>query len=149
MRVAFFAVLAGSLIVGPMLALSSIAVAADDGNKSPDMESCGSDDECLAIEVLEDANRLCSEKIERLASYSFKWTDSFLNPLERFSIYVFSQKKTRVNYYGDSLKFQNGFGAWYNMKYACTFDIGDRAVVEVKAARGRLDEAKKIDKSEK
>ncbi len=39
---------------------------------------------------------------------------------------------------GDSVKFQNGFGAWQNMTYICKFESATESVDEVVVSAGRL-----------
>ncbi|HEY8948693.1 MAG TPA: hypothetical protein VIM56_07390 [Rhizomicrobium sp.] len=43
-----------------------------------------------------------------------------------------------MDYYGDSLRFQNGFGAWMTMIYVCTVDTKNNRVVNLKLAPGHI-----------
>lgn len=43
-----------------------------------------------------------------------------------------------LDYYGDSLRFQNGFGAWMTMIYVCTVDTKNNRVVNLKLAPGHI-----------
>lgn len=79
----------------------------------------------------------CPREIERLARYSSEWTDGLLEP--KFSHYRFSPMGDGiVVYIGDKVRFQNGFGAWQNMVYECTYDPARELVLDVAARPGRL-----------
>ena len=42
------------------------------------------------------------------------------------------QKAGVLTYFGAEVKFQNGFGAWKRMKYACDYDTKTETVLDVR-----------------
>jgi hypothetical protein len=79
----------------------------------------------------------CKKYVERLAKFSFEWTDGMLEP--KFSHFRWKDVKAGVvTYIGDKIKFQNGFGAWQNYVYECDFDPKTNQVVDVRANPGML-----------
>lgn len=79
----------------------------------------------------------CAPQIERLAKYSFEWTDRWYEP--KFSHYRWSDKaRGIVTYIGDKIKLQNGYGAWAFYTYSCNFDVIRKTVLDVQASEGRL-----------
>lgn len=79
----------------------------------------------------------CTHLIEKLAKYSYKWTDGMLSA--KFSRYRWKdQDKGVVIYFGDKIQYQNGFGAWQNMKYSCDYDPSTKQVLDVQALAGQL-----------
>jgi hypothetical protein len=75
----------------------------------------------------------CSRLIERHAKYQFRWDGM------RFSRYGWGNTdKTKIIYYGDAVQFQNGFGAWQNMIYSCSYDPGANKITDVAVTPGRL-----------
>ncbi|MBC2659815.1 hypothetical protein H7A76_30645 [Pseudomonas sp. MSSRFD41] len=83
------------------------------------------------------ASATCRREIEKLAKYSFKWTDGFTD--FKFSKYRWSnQKNLIVTYIGDKIQFQNGFGAYEGFTYECDFDTLNKSVKNVIANPGRL-----------
>ncbi len=65
------------------------------------------------------AETLCKPLIESVAKYNIEWTNGFGES-------VLSRGEKRGNtivYVGDSVKLQNGFGAYSNYIYKCTYDI--------------------------
>ncbi len=84
-----------------------------------------------------DAILACSPKIERLAKYSHKWTDSILE--SKFTHLIWAdQPRGVVTYMGDKIQFQNGFGAWQNYTYLCDYSPNNKQVVDVSVSKGRL-----------
>ena len=79
----------------------------------------------------------CDDQIERLAQYSAEWTDGILEP--KFSHFRWSPLGTGiVVYIGDKVRFQNGFGAWQNMIYECTYNPETEQALAASAQPGRL-----------
>ena len=99
-------------------------------------EQCRKDVVCWGLENIVDAIVNCNPEIEKQAKYSFKWTDSWLE--QEYSRYSWGETKDVINYYGDTLKFQNGFGAWQNVIYVCQFDTVKKIVLKVGVEAGRL-----------
>lgn len=108
--------------------------AASDASKG----SCAAADlDCLANERFADASVACRRPIQGLAKYNYEWTDGWFTP--RFSQYEVKDKVQKiVAYYGDKIKFQNGFGAWSIYTYECDFDLGSGKVIDVEANPGQL-----------
>jgi len=78
----------------------------------------------------------CKNHVERLAKYSYEWTDGIFEP--KFSHFRWkNQEAGIITYIGDKIKFQNGFGAWQNYVYECDFDTNAKIPVSVKADPGR------------
>ncbi|MFZ5272156.1 hypothetical protein [Enterobacter asburiae] len=130
------------IIVGVMVYLWVL----DDGNspaggssaKEPDASSsCNeNDDECVFKDHVTAAFRDCRGPIERSSKYDFEWTDSMLN--SAFSRYVNNPKDHQITYWGDKLKFTNGFNAKVNMMYSCTIDTQTDQMVDYTVEEGRL-----------
>lgn len=79
----------------------------------------------------------CKEPVERLAKYSFEWTDGTLE--QKFSHFRWKDKDNGIiTYIGDKIKYQNGFGAWQNSTYECDIDPVSKTVFDVRASAGRL-----------
>ena len=98
---------------------------------------CLQDIHCWGERHFVAASVRCPDAIERLARYTMEWTDGILEP--KFSHYRFSPLGDGiVVYVGDTARFQNGFGAWQNMVYECTFDPATEQVLDATAQPGRL-----------
>jgi hypothetical protein len=75
------------------------------------------------------ASRECRRAIEPKARYDFRWTDGLLEsklPRARWStrhdiVQRFGPKRV-IEYQGNALQLQNGFGAWARVTYECDFD---------------------------
>lgn len=83
------------------------------------------------------AESVCPKLVERMAKYGFQWVEG----LTVFKIeprHEKTEKSHLVKFFGDKVKFQNGFGAWSNMVYVCTFDLSQRKIVDVNVFKGRL-----------
>lgn len=79
----------------------------------------------------------CKSYVEKLANYSFRWTDGTLEP--KFSHYRWLNKETStLTYIGDKIEFQNGFGAYQRHVYECDFDPASNSILDVRANPGHL-----------
>ncbi|MCK7579297.1 MAG: hypothetical protein MZV65_28575 [Chromatiales bacterium] len=153
----FFIVIAAFAIIGSMMALprppSSIArpggspasapepvpqpkkkadweIAAEEAQCRQDLQ-CWGDRKSFAAAVK------CAPHIERLAKYSFEWTDGWLG--SKMSQFRWKNRDRGViTYIGDKIKLQNGFGAWSPYNYACDFDTMSETVLGVRLAQGSL-----------
>ena len=100
-----------------------------------EVKECGL--KCLYEKNPGKIDRLCKKEIERYAKYDIEWTagwaDTALAPVS-FS----KTKPTDMILLGDKVKFQNGFGAWQPMTYACVYDTVAEAVIEAIVEEGRL-----------
>lgn len=73
---------------------------------------------------------ICKVAVERSAQYQFKWTDGVIEP--KFSSYSWYDKdKKLVTLYGHRAQAQNGFGAFKNIQYSCTFNADTGEVLSV------------------
>lgn len=100
-------------------------------------ESCRKDLVCLAEKHLIEAGSRCAPEVERLAQYTARWTNGFME--FKFSRYRWKdQEAGRITYIGGDVEFQNGFGAWSPMIYECDFDTTLGLPLEVRAEPGRI-----------
>ena len=104
-------------------------------------ENCRKDAQCWSERYRLQALPLCEHFVEREARYEMQWTNGLLQPKflagARWSAHA-GQQKGLVDFIGDQAKFQNGFGAWQNVVYVCTYDTNRRWVVGIKVEPGRL-----------
>lgn len=92
---------------------------------------------CYGDKFLAEASTYCPDQIERLAKWDVEWTDGMLDL--KFTHYRWNDKEAGVvDFIGDKLKMQNGFGAWQNVVYVCTYATKSRMVLNVAAEPGRL-----------
>jgi predicted nucleic acid-binding Zn-ribbon protein len=75
----------------------------------------------------------CSRLIEQHAKYQFRWDGIRFSRLDWAN-----PEKTKLIYFGDAVQFQNGFSAWQNMVYSCTYDIAANSITHVAVTPGRL-----------
>ena len=68
------------------------------------------------------ANLLCRRLVEDAAQYDFRWTDGLLG--KKFEP-VDALGGETVDFIGDAIEMENGFGAWQRHRYACTVWPGD------------------------
>lgn len=93
-------------------------------------EACRKDLDCWSGRYKDDAQMACYPLIEEHARYDYEW-DSWYRP--DFSKVVWKKKPEGIlAYWGEDIKFQNGFGAWRRMTYWCIYDPkSEKASVEV------------------
>ncbi len=102
-----------------------------------ELAACKADIQCWGDKYNVEADIQCDEYIERLANYSFEWTDGWMDPkLSHFR--WLDQDKGWITYIGDKIKFQNGFGVWQNIIYECDFAPETNTVMNVRAEPGML-----------
>ena len=100
-------------------------------------EQCKQDLQCWGSRNSTTASVYCPDYIERLAKYDARWTDGVFE--SKFSHFSWNDKaKGIVNYFGDKVQFQNGFGAWQTYTYSCTVDTINRKVLDFSASAGRI-----------
>lgn len=103
----------------------------------PEPGSCRDDLKCWGETNQLHASSACAKIVERMANYSHEWTDGWLG--SKFTHYRWANKKAGIiTHMGDSIKFQNGFGAWQNMRYECDFNPQTKAVLDVRVSPGRM-----------
>lgn len=100
-------------------------------------KACATDGRCMADKFAADADGMCTYLIEHSVKWDFKWTNGWLTP--RYPIRRWhDEKHTAIDYVGDAIKVQNGFGAWSQQIYRCTFDIERKTVIDLRFEQGRL-----------
>lgn len=92
--------------------------------------------QCIADEYMGYAVGPCKREVERRAKYGVEWDDGFL--VVTLSGYKFDESGKIISYFGDKVRFQNGFGAWSNMVYQCDFDTETESLIAVDVMEGRL-----------
>jgi hypothetical protein len=103
--------------------------------------SCRLDAVCLGDRYRVVALQLCTAVIERQAQYDYRWTDSWL--AGKFVPGATwhgkdGRKLGQIDYIGEKIMFQNGFGAWLNYIYVCTYDTQKEDLVDVRLKPGHL-----------
>lgn len=130
------AIIAGVAIFGgvPYRTPSSPSVPAPP--KMTDAE-CRQDLDCWAKRHEANANTRCRRQIDRRAKYDTNWDTGWLTPMFTRIQWV-DRAAGLLTYFGDKVKFQNGFGAWTPMIYACDYDPVTKTVLDVRLREGRL-----------
>jgi hypothetical protein len=109
--------------------------------KAKEEYKCNADIDCVAQNLLFNVPELCDPLVERQARYQYRWTDGLFGGL-KYSGHRWNLKRGEerhlVDFYGDRLELQNGFGAWANYVYVCTINIQSNTVTSVRVAPGRL-----------
>lgn len=97
------------------------ALAAEKERKAKEEEvKCLDDASCYASKHKR-GDYICETAVENSAQYQFKWTDGITEP--KFSSYNWYDKNRKlVTLYGHRAQAQNGFGAFKNVEYSCTFN---------------------------
>lgn len=77
----------------------------------------------------------CKRQVERFAKYSVKWIDKTFDA----KYFRWADKAAgTVTLIGDSVQFQNGFGAYLPVTYECDLSADGKTVLEVRVNEGRL-----------
>jgi hypothetical protein len=99
--------------------------------------ACNQDLQCWGERHAIDAEVRCVDRVEAIAQYAARWTDGILEP--KFSRFAWQDEiASTLTYIGDTIEFQNGFGAWQPHVYECDFDPRSSFVIAVRARPGRL-----------
>jgi hypothetical protein len=95
-------------------------------------EKCLRDLDCAAgkSDWFFDADAECAPYIEALAQYRAKWTEGFFE--NKFSHVGLRPRYDSLRFTGNKVEFQNGFGAWQQMDYACFYNPLTKTVIDVK-----------------
>lgn len=100
-------------------------------------ENCRNELDCWGEKASTYASIYCPRHIVRLAKNEHEWTDGFLGA--KFTRYRWADKEAgAVTLIGDSLKFQNGFGAMVNVVYECDVIPEPGEVIDVRVSEGKL-----------
>jgi len=100
-------------------------------------ETCRQSLQCWGDRHNYAASVRCVRPVEELANYTSEWTDGILEP--KLSHFRWSPLGEGVLVYiGDRVRFQNGFGAWQDMVYECTYNPVTGEVVDVAVRPGHL-----------
>lgn len=91
---------------------------------------------CIADRNMGYAAGPCKRAIDNQSKYQSEWTTGVLTPI--FDRYTINDETGVINYFGDKVRFQNGFGAFANMIYMCAFDPESKNVINVRIEEGRL-----------
>lgn len=106
-----------------------------------DWAACRNDASCEGDKYRIDVMQNCPDLIEREARYDIRWTNHLFQsrflPLAQWHGKD-GHDKGLVDFEGDTVQLQNGFGAWQNYYYICTFDIAKKQIVQLKLRPGRL-----------
>ncbi|EMW84985.1 hypothetical protein ECJURUA1811_0004 [Escherichia coli Jurua 18/11] len=102
-------------------AAQDAALAAEKEQQAKEEEAkCLDDAHCYASKH-KAGDYICKVAVENSAQYQFKWTDGITEP--KFSSYSWYDKSRKlVTLYGHRAQAQNGFGAFKNIEYSCTFN---------------------------
>jgi hypothetical protein len=115
----------------------SLKAAQEELDERKAKETCAKDLQCIFKEHELLILPQCKRSIERSAKYQFKWTGGALTPYFKRIAWK-NEKKGVVSFIGDSISFQNGFGAWSNMIYFCDYSTLENAIVGISIDEGRL-----------
>lgn len=130
-------VIAASCSDDPEPAKEPAKAEAKEAAKEPPPECKPDDLQCNGDAGSISAGVYCPDEIEKLAKFSVKWTDGWLEP--KFSHLRWrDQKKGEITYIGDKAQFQNGFGAMQNVIYECDMAADKRTILDVRVRNGVL-----------
>jgi len=101
-------------------------------------QACAKSINCLAEKKSSFAEIYCPDRIERYAKNDFRWTDDDMFEPKFSKFRIKDEKNGIVTYIGDDLMFQNGFGAWVNVRYTCDINVKTETVLTVNVMEGRL-----------
>jgi len=74
---------------------------------------------------------MCGKAVELHAKNSYRWTNGTFE--SKFPTLISHKSKNGfIIAYGEDIQFQNGFGAWQNMVYECTYDALNEEVFSVR-----------------
>ena len=93
--------------------------------------ACRFDLQCWGDEHSFRATVTCQPIVEGVARYAYEWTDGWLGA--KFGRFRWlDREQAHVTYLGDSIRFQNAFGAWQNASYECDYDPDAERVLDVR-----------------
>jgi|GEM_PF-504591 len=105
--------------------------------KAEEYERCKKNLQCWGDKHSLRATYAGQDFIEKFAKYDFEWTDGMLGS-KVSSFRWLDKNKSTLSYFGDKIKFQNGFGAWQNMIYQIDYDPINKRLLNATVKPGRL-----------
>lgn len=96
--------------------------------------TCEGDVVCAGSRVQWRAEKACKPLIEGHAKYVPRWReDEDVLPLgkwsERYDVIKQYGEKRIIEFQGEAVEFQNGFGAWQQVAYECDYDPVEEEVI--------------------
>lgn len=73
------------------------------------------------------AEDACIPAVETLASWGYEWTGNFLYRFESYSQHPSEPYVLTVH--GQNMRFQNAFGAWQQVSYACSYNVKTESTI--------------------
>jgi len=108
--------------VTAMAQLKALEIAAKKAKLDAELELHKTDARWMASNYRASISLICAPEVEKLAKYDFEWIGGWAAP--KFPNYVGKVKEPYVlTIVGDSIKFQNGFGAYKKTKYYCDYNL--------------------------
>ena len=101
---------------------------AQKASKAVEKATCGGDIDCATKRARSRAEPRCARLIEDSARYRYEWTDGlgskfFRAEWSRYDAYTGEFGEMRIiEFRGNSLRLENGFGAYQRVVYECDFD---------------------------
>ncbi|HAH9746243.1 TPA: hypothetical protein HIF17_003035 [Escherichia coli] len=100
---------------------AALAAEKEQKAKEEEIECMRSDNpECYILKH-ERGDYVCEKAVEDSAKYDFKWTDGITEP-KFSSLSWYDKDRKLVTLYGHRAQAQNGFGAFKNIQYSCTYN---------------------------
>ena len=100
---------------------AALAAEKEQKAKEEEIECMRSDNPECYISKHKRGDYMCAKAVEGSARYEFKWTDGITEP-KFSSLSWFDKDRKLVTLYGDRAQAQNGFGAFKNIQYSCTYN---------------------------
>lgn len=100
---------------------AALAAEKEQKAKEAEIECMRSDNPECYISKHERGDYVCEKAVEDSAKYDFKWTDGITEP-KFSSLSWYDKDRKLVTLYGHRAQAQNGFGAFKNIEYSCTFN---------------------------
>lgn len=106
-------------------------------NNFPKSQTCQPDDlNCLINQGggYDSAAAHCARPIERLNSYDVRWTYNSSHPMFSQAHWL-SDGHGAIEYLGDRVEFEDKYGAYVNVVYACDLASDNRTVLNARIVR--------------
>lgn len=125
------------LILFSLIFIIKSCVGESDEDKSARLIECKKSLKCWSMQNELNAIMKCQSSVDRFAKYSTEWTDSITKPIFKGNEWA-NEKEGIIRYLGDTVKFQNGFGAWTNMIYMCEFNPATSMITHIEVKEGKI-----------